>query len=111
MTGKNNPRWKGGKSFEPYPIIWTARFKRQIRKRDYYLCAICNRHQNEFNKSHCVHHIDGDKMNTTEKNCISLCARHHSIIEGSGKAQTFWQPKFQKMLNKSYGYKYTEDLQ
>ncbi len=107
MSGKNSPHWQGGKSFEPYPINWTARFKRQIRKRDTYLCAMCNRHQDEFNRSHCVHHIDGDKLNTTEKNCISLCVRHHGIVEVSGdKKYTFWMPKFQKMLSKLYGYNY-----
>ncbi len=106
ITGDRNSNWQGGKSFEPYPLTWTKRFKRQIRERDAYLCMMCNRHQDEFNKSNDIHHIDGDKMNTIEENCISLCARHHSIVERGGKKYTFWMPKFQKMLNKLYGYSY-----
>lgn len=104
--GGNASNWQGGKSFEPYPITWTARFKRKIRKRDAYLCMVCNRHQDELNRSHDVHHIDGDKDNTTKENCISLCNRHHSIVENNGKKITFWMPKFQKILNKLYGYNY-----
>lgn len=106
-VGKNNSQWKGGKS--PYPNTWTEKFKRQIRKRDAYLCMMCNRHQDEFNRSHDVHHIDGDKMNTTKKNCITLCARHHTIVEHGGKKHTFWMPKFQKMLSKLYGYNYSPE--
>lgn len=105
-SGKNNSNWKNGKSFEPYPLNWNNRFKREIRKRDCYLCAICNRHQDEFNRSHDVHHIDGNKLNTTKENCISLCARHHSIVEQSGeKKYTFWMPRFKKILNKNFRYK------
>ena len=92
--------------FEPYPRFWTEKLKRQIRKRDAYLCMMCDRHQDEFSCSHSVHHIDGDKNNCDPNNLISLCNRHHRIVEGSGKAQTFWMPKFQKMLSKLYGYKY-----
>ena len=106
--GENNPSWQGGKSFEPYPITWTEKLKRQIRKRDAYLCMMCDRHQDEFSCSHSVHHIDGDKNNCNLNNLISLCNRHHRIVEGSGKAQTFWMPKFQSMLSKIHGYKYSK---
>ena len=104
--GKNHPNWKGGTS--PYPSTWTESFRRSIRKRDAFLCALCDRHQDEFNRSHDVHHIDGDKMNTTKENCISMCGRHHMIVEHSGKTQTFWAPRFRKQLSKIHGYKYTE---
>ena len=110
IEGENHFNWQGGKSFEPYPLNWTERFKRMIRKRDCYLCMMCNRHQEEFNRSHDVHHIDGDKMNTTKENCITLCQRHHSIVEQGGKKYTFWMPKFQKMLSKLYGYNYKKEV-
>ena len=106
-SGENHPQWKGGDS--PYPKEWNQ-IRREIRKRDTYLCMMCDRHQDEFDRSHSVHHIDGDKNNCNPNNLISLCARHHAIVEGSGdKKYTFWMPKFQKMLTKIHGYKYEEE--
>ena len=104
--GENHHFWKGGVSNNPYPITWTERLRRKIRKRDAYLCMMCGRHQDEFNRSHDVHHIDGDKDNCDKENLITLCRRHHGIVEHGGKKYTFWMPKFQKMLFKIYSYKY-----
>lgn len=108
-SGENCSLWVDGKSFAPYSLNWNNTFRKSIRRRDAYLCVICDRHQDEFNRSHCVHHIDGDKMNTTKENCISLCHRHHMIVEKSGKAQSFWGYRFRKMLTKIHGYKYKND--
>ena len=98
--------WRGGPT--PYDKNWNDRFKKMIRKRDAYLCAMCDRHQDEFGRSHDVHHMDGDKMNTVKENCITLCRRHHAIVENSGKTYSFWLPRFRKLLTKLYGYNYVE---
>ncbi len=111
MDGENHHNWQGGKSFEPYDKNWNNLFKKQVRERDGNMCMVCNHHRDEFKRALDVHHIDGDKINTIEKNCITLCQRHHMIIERSGdRKYTFWMPKFQDMLSNLYGYKYMEEI-
>ena len=69
--------WKGGISFEPYPMNWTNYLRESIRKRDSYICQLCGVHQDELNyKLHC-HHIDYDKDNLDPNNLISLCRNCH----------------------------------
>ena len=80
MIGKKHPNWQGGKSFEPYPIDWTDRFRETIRKRDNYVCQLCGIHQDElkgFNRKLDIHHIDYDKDNLNLNNFISLCRNCH----------------------------------
>lgn len=68
---ENNPNWKGGKSFELYPVEFSKELKTKIRKRDNFTCRICGK--NGFD----VHHIDYDKNNSNEENLITLCRRCH----------------------------------
>lgn len=68
---ENHPNWKDGISFEPYDKNWDNKFKKLIRKRDHNKCMICNR------KGECIHHIDYDKLNSTYKNCVTLCSSCH----------------------------------
>jgi uncharacterized protein YjcR len=73
-SGKNNYRWKGGVSFEPYPPEFNGALKRAIRKRDNRQCAVCG------GRGNCVHHIDGDKQNNNPSNLITLDNRCHTKI-------------------------------
>lgn len=82
ITGKNNGRWRGGKSFEPYPVEFNEPFKRLVRKRDNHTCAICRLPGN------CVHHIDYDKQNTVKDNCIVVCRSCHAV---TGANRQYWQ--------------------
>jgi len=75
MLGKNNPSWKGGKSFEPYSLTWTNRLKKTIRERDNHICKLCE--QKENGQKHEVHHIDYDKQNNVLNNLITLCKSCH----------------------------------
>lgn len=81
MRGKNNPNWKGGISFMPYPIDWIKSLRESIRQRDNYACKICRIKQIDligFHKKLDVHHIDYDKKNLDPKNLISLCRKCHN---------------------------------
>lgn len=78
LIGKNNPSWRGGKSFEPYGYEFNEQLKEQIRKRDKYRCQECFRHQSELKRKLHVHHIDFNKKNNTSSNLISLCNTCHS---------------------------------
>jgi hypothetical protein len=85
-TGKKNPSWKGGKSFEPYGIEFNNQLKEEIRKRDNYRCQQCFRHQTELFRNTVagirsvkldIHHIDFNKKNNKPNNLISLCGTCH----------------------------------
>lgn len=71
-TDENAPVWRGGKSFEPYPLTFNGAFKRKIRARDNSTCAICG------NPGRCIHHINYIKDDTIPENCITLCRSCHT---------------------------------
>ena len=75
---ENNPNWKGGKSFEPYPLGWNVTFKEQIRYRDGYKCQLCGKDEIENKRKLDVHHIDYNKINISLSNLISLCKSCHT---------------------------------
>ena len=78
IEGKNNPMWQGGKSFEPYPIEFNNRLKKQIRERDNHTCQECNYTEKQLGYKLHIHHIDYDKNNCNENNLISLCRSCHT---------------------------------
>lgn len=69
--GDKNPNWNGGSSFEPYPLEFNERLKREIRERDNYTCLLCGEPGIQ------VHHIDYDKENNNPSNLIALCNPCH----------------------------------
>jgi len=90
-SGENHCNWKGGKSFEPYPLGWTRTFKEQIRRRDEYKCQMCGMPECEHGRRMSVHHIDYNKSNLDCDNLISLCTSCHT--------KTNWnRKKWQKCL-------------
>ena len=70
--------WQGGKSFEPYDIKFNERLKEYIRKKYFYRCQQCFRHQDESRRKLDIHHIDYNKKNNSEENLIPLCNSCHS---------------------------------
>jgi hypothetical protein len=66
------------KAMASYPPEFNDEFKRAIRKRDGYRCALCN----QFKRLD-VHHIDYTKT-TVKTNCISLCRDCHYGLHRSG---------------------------
>lgn len=74
ISGKNNPNWKGGKSFELYGLDWNIYLKTKIRKRDRFICQVCGKN------GWIVHHIDYNKKNNNENNLITLCPRCHGRV-------------------------------
>jgi hypothetical protein len=89
---QNNPRWKGGISFEPYTPEFNKYLKEKIRKRDEFSCQICGLKENS--KRHAVHHIDYDKSNCKENNLITLCKRCHDKTNINRKQ---WQEHFEEV--------------
>lgn len=94
LSGKNNPAWQGGKSFEPYGIEFNNSLKKLIRQRDNYCCRFCNK--KEINRKHSVHHIDFNKQNNDPTNLITLCLSCH-IKTNTNRKQ--WTKLFTKMMS------------
>ena len=46
--GAKSPLWEGGISFELYSTDWRSDLKEAIRKRDDYICQICDIRQDEL---------------------------------------------------------------
>jgi len=77
LSGENNPQWRGGVSYEPYTRGFTKKLRHKIRKRDGYICQLCEATQESVGYKLCVHHIDYDKANHSPNNLISLCRSCH----------------------------------
>lgn len=100
---EKNPRWLGGKSFEPYDETFNVTLKNQIRKRDSQLCMNCNTHREKLKQALDVHHINYDKKCNIQQNFISLCRVCHAITQIN---RPYWTKLFQDKLSKLYGYQY-----
>jgi len=89
LVGSKAYPWKGGKSFEPYSHRFNRRFKKRIRERDRYTCAICRLY------GRAVHHIDYIKANTIPENCITLCRPCHATTGGN---RDYWQRELERLM-------------
>ena len=69
--------------------------------RDGYKCQLCKAPQIEFTEKLCIHHIDYNKMNTTQRNNISLCRKCNSKVNSKRK---YWKKYFNKLLEEQYHY-------
>ena len=93
--GAKSLLWEGGISFEPYPTDWRSDLKEAIRKRDDYICQICDIRQDELKgrtKKLDVHHIDYNKDNLNPHNLVSLC---HSCYIRTNTNREYWIKYFQ----------------
>ena len=90
-TLENSPGWRGGVSFEPYPVGWNRRFKAMIRERYNHRCQLCGVTQAEYSRKLDVHHIDYDKDNLHPTNLIPLCQSCHGKTTGN---RDVWQSLF-----------------
>jgi hypothetical protein len=94
LSGENGPNWQGGLSYEPYNKDFNKLFKKYIRNRDNNECCLCK------NKTHLlIHHIDYNKVNTIEKNCITVCFKCHGKMNYNRKS---WQDTLNKILENKY---------
>lgn len=88
--GLNNYNWQGGISKLPYAFDFNKELKLWIKKRDKYICQLC---QNE--KNLCVHHIDYNKINSAPENLITLCRSCNFKVNSRRK---YWTKFFNQRL-------------
>ena len=89
QQGEKHYNWQGGISKETYGFDWTQILKRSIRKRDKYICQICNTAQ--YDTAHIVHHIDYNKKNNDPNNLVTLCRICHAKTNHNRK---YWMNVF-----------------
>ena len=98
---ENTPRgekchlWNGGCSDNEYPSIFNDKLKRKIKKRDNYICCVCNKKTQKL----AVHHIDYIKENCEETNLISLCIGCHGKTNIN---RNQWKIFFESIIKEKY---------
>jgi len=82
FSGKNNPQWIDGRSFEPYTSAFKREIRHQIYIRDGYACQKCGITYEPGSGRLVAHHKDGNKKNCSMDNLITLCRVCHGILHG-----------------------------
>lgn len=85
---EDNPNWRGGRSFEPYPPEFNAVLKERIRDRCDRRCFLCGVFEEDVGYSLHVHHIDYVKNNLRGYNLVSLCKPCHMKTNSN---RVFWR--------------------
>jgi len=98
-TGKHNPNWRGGITFDEYPKEFNDILKEKIRERDNHTCQLSEITEEEHliihgTKLH-VHHIDYNKKNNKEDNLISLSLEAHLRTNYN---RDYWQKRLTKII-------------
>lgn len=94
---ENHPAWRGGVSFEHYPIEFDKSLKLKVRNRDGNICQ--NPECNKKIKNGDVHHIDYIKENCCEKNLITLCKSCHTKTNAN---REYWKNFYKKIIRLKY---------
>jgi len=96
---EKHPNWRGGVSFESYPLEF-KRIRESIRKRDNYVCQLCSKKQKQNNNERfSIHHIDYNKTNNNPKNLISLCRSCNTEVNNDRKV---WMRIFRRKIRNIY---------
>jgi len=101
-AGEKHWNWRGGICRLPYALEFNDQFKEYIRIRDGYICQECGISQSALPCPLDIHHIDYDKLNTDDKNAISLCKQCHGKTNYS---RMYWQRHFEEKIAKIYASK------
>ena len=99
IQGSKAPNWRGGIQFLPYPFEFNNILKEKIRKRDHYVCQLCELTEEEhiliYAYSLVIHHIDYIKKNCKDNNLITLCNQCNSRVNFN---RPYWTDFFIKKL-------------
>lgn len=100
---ENNSNWNNGSSRLPYDKACSPKFKEDIRNLDRNCCSLCLKSQSNQKRKLTVHHIDGNKKNSTKENCITLCTSCHIKVENyyrQPKARVEYIKNLKKIIKK-----------
>jgi len=92
LRRENNPSWRGGVSFFPYPEVFIRQLRIETKKRDDFTCQICG--LRKVGSVH-SHHINYDKNDIDEFNLITLCVPCHGKTR---KNRSYWQEQLKNIM-------------
>lgn len=99
--GVNASNYVHGLTEQPYPKEFNNKLRTKIRKRDDYICQICNMTEEEhlivYGVKLSVHHADYDKENNQEENLFSTCISCHSRTNFN---RNYWTEYFTNKIKK-----------
>ena len=93
-TLSNNGNWRGGISYEPYPLTFTGSLRKEIKERDNHLCQNPTCYGTSETLS--VHHIDYDKNNSSKLNLITVCDSCHGRTNGN---RDYWKIFYKEIIS------------
>ena len=104
--GENNPRWRGGISFEPYCQKFNNKFKEYIREKFGRICFLCNKTEEQNRRRLAVHHVNYNKScgcdNDETCQFVPLCNSCNAKVNTNRKE---WEKRINaKMQNKLTGW-------
>jgi hypothetical protein len=85
---EHNPRWLGGKSFEPYCYKFNNELKEHIRDKFGRRCVVCG--QPENGRKLAVHHIDYNKLQGCKGKTWALVTLCNSCHNKSNHNRSYW---------------------
>jgi len=86
ISGSNSANWIDGKSLEKRPSELTFQYRQSIRRRDDFICAMCDLKVNGKHERFPVHHIDHNRENNHPDNLITLCKSCHEDTQFNREA-------------------------
>lgn len=98
---EDSPWWKGGVSVNPYPDEFNRYLKQEIRSRDSHQCQCCGENVYRSKRGH-VHHIDGNKQNSSKDNLVLVCATCHNAIHGRNNITSDKIEYYKKHLGQNF---------
>lgn len=78
LSGEKNHNYIGFDN-HGYPTEFNKKLKDKIKSRDNNTCCLCGMDTSSEKRS-CIHHMDGNRKNTSEDNLVLLCRRCHLIV-------------------------------
>lgn len=103
LKKENHPNWKGGTSYHPYSSDFDVELKKKIKLRDSNTCGICEKITQKIQ----IHHIDYDKLNSSDKNLICLCNKCHGRTNFNRGA---WIKYFEELIKNKYDKMSSNDI-
>lgn len=97
-SGEKHIFFNNWSSLLPYDKNFNQEFKLSILKRDNYRCLVCG-----SEKSLNIHHVDYNKQNTCENNCVTLCDSCHAKTNIASE-RYFWFVYLTELMNDLYDY-------
>lgn len=104
MCGSGNGRWLGGKSFEPYCVLFNKEFKERVREFFDHKCVECGKSEEENGEKHCVHHVNYHKDACCNKDVkplfVILCRSCHNKTNHGNRE--YWEERYTNLINTEY---------